>query len=79
VTATDIVIRLPLPLDVAVRVMRAVDREWPGALAVTEHDHGEEVLVLRVDDTSPTHCPICEARTDVLKDGDCGCQTGVRP
>lgn len=65
---TDLVIRLPLPLDTAARLMRAVDREWPGALAVTDHDHGDHVLVLRVDPTDGE-----AAKQAAMASGDCQC------
>jgi hypothetical protein len=41
-------VKLPLTLDTAARLMRAVGAEWPGTMVVTDHGLGDEWMVFEV-------------------------------
>lgn len=44
-----VAIHLPLSVTTAARVMKAIDREFPGSMAITRHSFGEQNLVIQVD------------------------------
>lgn len=51
VTTDHIIIKLPISLPTVCKLMMLVEQQWPGSMVLTDHDHGDDHMVIRITET----------------------------